>query len=230
MNNALNFLNDNAGALSVIFSGVVTLATAIYAALTWQLVSETRRLRKVQTEPKLEITLRSVNEAIHIQRLYVRNIGLGPALRITFNPRVVAGGDGGMALLLEFTEKNFFSTGISYLGPGEKRYSHYTQMHEDYDAKIASILAFDVSYYSSTKETYNETLVIDMSELKGSYQLGKPHLYSIAQSLEKLQKDVGHILSGFKRIRTDVYTSDDRAEEEKEMRERIEKARGGSGS
>ena len=230
MADLLKFLNDNSGALSVIFTGVVTLATAVYAALTWQLVSETRRMRKVQTEPKLEITLRSVDEAIHIQRLHVRNIGLGPALQIAFSPKVLAGGDGGKALLEELTETNFFRTGISYLGPGEERYSHYTQMHENHDAKVASVLAFDVSYRSATNETYSETLVIDMSERKGSYQLGKPHLYSIAQSLEKLQKDLGHVVSGFKRIRADVYSSDDRAAEKKAMQEQIEKARAERGA
>jgi hypothetical protein len=155
---------------------------------------------------------------------------LGPALQITFNPKVLAGGDGGKTLLDELTETNFFRTGVSYLGPGEERYSHYTQMHEDHDAKVASVLAFDVSYRSATNETYSETLVIDMSERKGSYQLGKPHLYSIAQSLEKLQKDLGHVVSGFKRIRADVYTSDDRTEEKKAMREQLEKARAERGA
>jgi len=32
-----------------------------------------------------------------------------------------------------------------------------------------------------------------MSEMKGGYQLGRPILYSIAQSLEKIQKDIAHI-------------------------------------
>ena len=225
MGDMFEFLNDNSGALTVIFTGVVTLATAVYAALTWQLVSETRRMRKVQTEPKLEITLRSVDEAIHIQRLHVKNIGLGPALQIAFSPKVLSGGEGAKALLDELTQTNFFRSGISYLGPGEERYSHYTQMHENHDAKIASVLGFDVSYRSATNETYGETLVIDMSERKGSYQLGKPHLYSIAQSLEKLQKDLGHVVSGFKRIRADIYTSSDRAQEKRAIREQVERAR-----
>jgi len=56
-----------------------------------------------------------------------------------------------------------------------------------------------------------------MSEIKGRYQLGKPNLYSIANSLEKLQKDVGHIVSGFKRVKADVYSSVDRKEEREEM-------------
>jgi hypothetical protein len=120
MDTFLKFLAENSGALSVVFTGVVTIATAVYAVLTWQLVSETRRMRKVQTEPKLEITLRSVDEAIHIQRLHVRNIGLGPALGVNFDFKVISGAAGAEALLSELTETNFFHTGISYLGPGEE--------------------------------------------------------------------------------------------------------------
>lgn len=222
MDSIFDFLNKNSGALSVIFTAVVTLATGVYAILTWHLVSETRRMRKIQTEPKIEITLRPVDESINIQRLHVRNIGLGPALRITFKPMVLSGGDGAKALLDEFTETNFFRTGISYLSPGEERYSHYTQMHENHDKKIASIIAFEVSYCSATFEKYCETLTIDMSEYKGSYMLGTPHLYSIAKSLEKIQKDLASIVSGSRRIRTDVHTSQDRAAEQSAIRKKIE--------
>lgn len=56
MGDLLAFLNANSGALNVIFTGVVTIATAVYAVLTWKLVSETRQMREVQTEPKIEIT------------------------------------------------------------------------------------------------------------------------------------------------------------------------------
>lgn len=230
MTEILAFLNENAGALTVLFTGVVTIATAVYAGLTWVLVAETRKMRKVQTEPKLEITLRSVDEAIHIQRLHVRNIGLGPALQLKFKPKVIAGGDQAQVLVDEFTKTNFFHTGVSYLGPGEERYSHYTDMSKDHDHKVASVLAFDLSYKSAAGDTYSETLAIDMSEHKGAYKLGKPHLYSIALSLERLQKDLHHVVTGFKRIRTDIYTSEDRQAEQEASRERIERDRAERGA
>ncbi len=225
MSDLLAFLNQNSGALTVIFTGVVTVATAVYAVLTWQLVSETRQMRQVQTEPKVEISLRSVAEAIHIQRLHIRNIGLGPALNVTFHPKVLSGGDGAQSLLDELTETNFFRTGIGYLGPGEERYSHYTEMSENHDQKIASVIGFDLTYRSSTDKKYAETVVVDMSEQKGNYQLGKPHLYSIALSLDRLQKDLHNVVTGFKRIRADVYTSGDREAEQRAIRERIESER-----
>jgi hypothetical protein len=66
---------------------------------------------------------------------------------------------------------------------------------------------------------------MDMSEKKGSYQLGKPHLYAIALSLEKIQTDFRHVVTGFKRMRVDVHTSDDRKEESDELHERLEAER-----
>ena len=57
MNEILVFLNENAGALTVIFAAVVTLSTVSYAILTSVLVSETRNMREVQTEHTIQITI-----------------------------------------------------------------------------------------------------------------------------------------------------------------------------
>lgn len=227
MNEILSFLNTNSGALTVIFTAVVTIATAVYAMLTWQLVSETKLMRQTQTEPKIEITLKSLDIAIHITRLHVRNIGMGPALNLKLTPRVISGGESAENLIADFTETNFFKTGVSYFGPGEERLSHYTEMTKDYDGKIESVIVFDVQYQSVTGKNYKDILSIDMSEHKGMYQLGKPHLYSIAQSLEAIQKDIDRIASGFKRLRTDVYTSEDRKIENEALRKRFENEHAG---
>lgn len=213
----LEFLNKNSGALTVLFTAVVTISTVIYSVLTGKLVSETKRMRQVQTEPKIEVTIKSFDFAIHIVRLHVRNIGLGPALNVKFNPQVLSGSDAAQALLAEFTQSNFFKIGLNYFGPGQERYSHYTQMTQGHDGKIASVLAIDISYESTTGVKYKEQALIDMSELKGEYQLGTPNLYSIAKSLEKIQTDISHITSGYKKISTQVYTAEDRLKDQEEQ-------------
>ena len=213
MTELLEFLNKNSGALTVLFTAVVTVATAVYAALTWVLVNETRMMREVQTEPKLQVTVSSFDFAIHIVRLHIRNVGLGPALNVTFKPKVLSGGQSAEKLLDEFTDVNFFNVGLKHFGPGQERVSAYTQLTEDHDGKMASILAIDVIYGSATGKNYSDSLLVDMSELKGGYQLGKPNAYAIAQSLEELQKDIHHLTTGFHRIKANIYTSEDRAEE-----------------
>lgn len=216
MTELLVFLNTNSGALTVLFTAVVTVATAVYAALTWVLVKETRMMREVQTEPKLQITVTSFDFAIHIVRLHVRNIGVGPALDVTFKPKVLSGGQSAERLLAEFTDVNFFSVGLKHFGPGQERVSAYTQLTKDHDGKMASVLAIDVTYRSATGRNYSDSLVVDMSELKGGYQFGKPHAYAIAQSLEKMQTDIHHLSTGFHRITANIHTSEDRAEERAE--------------
>jgi len=137
-------------------------------------------------------------------------------LNVTFKPKVLAGGQSAEKLLAEFVDVNFFSIGLKHFGPGQERVSAYTQLTEDRDGKMASVLAIDVTYRSATGKRYSDSLVVDMSELKGDYQLGKPHAYAIAQSLEKMQKDIHHLTTGFHRIKANIYTSEDREEERAE--------------
>jgi len=224
LTNILNFLKQNSEALTVIFTAVVTLSTVVYATLTALLVSETRKMRKVQTEPKIHITIDSFDCAIDIVRLNIQNIGLGPASKLQFHPSVISGGESAEKLLRELTESNFFNTGLRYFGPGQNVYSSYTKTTEDFEGKLSSILSFKLNYKSATGEKHNEEIILDMSELKGRYQLGKPNLYAIAQSLEKMQIDVGHIANGFNRVQADIYSSEDR----KTKREEMEKTSEGS--
>jgi len=142
--------------------------------------------------------------------------------------RFSLGGAAARELLDEFTQSNFFKIGLNYFGPGQERYSHYTQMTQGHDGKIESVLAIDISYESTTGVKYKEQAMIDMSELKGEYQLGKPNLYSIAKSLEKMQQDISHITSGHKKIGAQIYTAEDRQKEQEERRAFIEEATRGN--
>jgi hypothetical protein len=212
----LDYLNKNSGAFSVLFSAVVTIATVFYSILTLRLVSETRKMRQVQTEPKLEIIVKPFDFAINIVRLHVRNIGLGPALNVKFKPKVLSGGDGAQSLLQEFTQTNFFKIGLNYFGPGQEMHSNFTQLSQNHESKMSSVLLFDLEFENVTGVKYKEQAIIDMSELRGIGQLGTPNLYSIAKSLEKIKDDFANVTSGFRKINTNIFTSEDRAKEQEE--------------
>jgi hypothetical protein len=219
----LNYLNQNSGALTVIFTGVVSLSTVVYAVLTAKLVKETRRMRQAQTEPKIQVVIKPRDEWINIVHIYIRNIGLGPAYDISFNVSAEAGGEGAQALIDDFTKANFFLIGLKYLGPGQEIVPGYSQITKDFDQKIKSILVFTVQYRDATNNKYQETFRIDFSEFKGLKQLGKPHLYAIAQLLEKIQSDFHNLATGFNRIKADIYNSADREVEQKELEEHFNK-------
>ncbi|WP_302796440.1 hypothetical protein [Hafnia paralvei] len=220
----LNFLNENSGALTVLFTGVVTISTVVYSILTGKLVSETTKMRQVQTEPKIEVTIKSFDNAINIVRLHIRNIGLGPAINVTFNLKVISGGQIAQVLVDEFTKSNFLNIGLKYFGPGQERYSHYTQLTQQYNEKIESVLVIEISYQSTTGVKYIEQSIIDMSELKGAYQLGTPNLYSMAKSLEKIQKDISKIASEHKKISAHIYTAKDRQIEKDDLKVHLQQS------
>jgi hypothetical protein len=213
MSDFLATLNTNSGALTVVFSAVVTLATVVYALLTWKLVAETRLMREVQTEPKIEVVPTSPEIAFHLLRLHIRNVGLGPALDLKFAFQVLSGNDAAKNLIEDFSKTNFLKTGLAYFGAGQERFSHFTEMNRDHDEKIAAVIAVDLSYRSVTGKKYKEIFVIDLSEYKGAYQLGRPYLYWIAKSLDKLQESVDLISSGYRRLKMDVFTAEDRISE-----------------
>jgi hypothetical protein len=68
----------------LLFSGVVALSTLVYAILTWKLVSETSKMRKVQTEPSLHVFIQPRDEHNEITDMFIQNTGMGVARNIKF--------------------------------------------------------------------------------------------------------------------------------------------------
>jgi hypothetical protein len=210
----VTYLNSNSGALIVVFTAVVTISTVAYAILTWSLVSETKKMREVQTEPRIEITLKPLDFAINVVRLHIRNIGLGPAKNIRFTSYVSSGGEVAEKVLEEFNRTNFLMAGLKYFGPGHELHSRHVQVTKDFGSIVESVLIYDVEYESITGKRYKDQATIDISELKGMKRPGKPSLYAIAQSIEAIQAEFSHVVSGFKKIHTHVYTAEDRDREQ----------------
>lgn len=222
MTSIVDFLNNNSGALTLIFTIVVALSTVFYVALTAKLVSETRKIREVQTEPKIHITTET-DSALVVVRLNIKNIGLGPAGDLQFYPKILSGGKSAENLLKEFTGSNFFKTGLRHLGPGQNVYSMYSKIREDLEGKLSSVFLFKLEYKSATGRQYDEEIIVDMGERKDDYRIGESDLHSIAKSLEEIQKDLHHIVTGFRRVSADVYSSTDRKREQEEQEKRYRK-------
>ena len=72
--------------LTIAFTGVVAVSTVVYAVLTWKLVSETRSMRRAQTDPRVSVHVEA-NEQAGGGRidLVIRNEGQGAAEEIHFD-------------------------------------------------------------------------------------------------------------------------------------------------
>ncbi|MGH8856650.1 MAG: hypothetical protein ACREXG_01240 [Polaromonas sp.] len=223
----LDQINKNSGALSAIFSGVVTVATVIYAWLTAKLVNETRRMREAQTEPHIQVTYRTRDEWINLLDVAVRNIGLGPAYDITFQLRAEHIGDGTNDLVDSLGKLGCFSNGLAYLGPNQEFSSFWTSLMDGHASKLDTRVLVNCRYRSATGTRYEIQCVLDLSELKGISRIGEPPLLKIGKQLESMAKDLNHLTTGFKRLKVDGFTQADREAElaawEMERAEFVEK-------
>jgi len=204
-----------------VFSGVVGISTGVYAFLTWKLVSETKKMREVQTEPRVWVGIYTREESIHLKDLVIQNIGMGPAYNITFE------------IIPDFeylngkflSNLNLFKDGLRYLAPNQKVQFFLTNMLENWDKKIKTPFNVGVYYQNSLGRKLEDHYTIDFSLLVGLAYVGEPPLQKIAKNVEEMQKDLGRVSSGFNRIKTIVYTKQDIDEEEKAILERIKQSR-----
>ncbi|MCD6214741.1 MAG: hypothetical protein J7J46_07180 [Candidatus Desulfofervidus sp.] len=211
----VEFLNENSGAFAVIFSAVVAIATVVYAILTWRLVSETRKMREAQTEPKVSVTIQPREEWINLIDMVIQNIGLGPAYNIKFeiNP------DFEYMKGKFLSELGFMKNGLKYLAPNQKLQFFLTI--ENFEEKTKKSFEIRVTYQNSIGKTYKDVYTIDFSQLIGLSQLGEePPLYKIAKNVEEIKKDIHHLSTGFHKIKVIRYTKEDVEEETKQLLER----------
>jgi len=116
--------------------------------------------------------------------------------------------------------------GLKYLAPNQKLQFFLTNMAEDYEEKIKKPFVIKVTYQNSVSKKYEDSYLIDFSQLPGLLQLGEPPLYKIAKNIENIQKDLHNLSTGFHRMKVIVYTKEDVEEEMKQLLERNNKKEG----
>lgn len=210
----LNWINQNNGLLTLLFSFIVTLSTVVYAYLTWKLVVETKKMRETQTEPKVIIRIDPREDWLNFIDLSIQNIGSGTAHNISFEIDTVNSTNPSSSLIKELYEINFIKKGIGFLPPGKRISTFYTSMVEGFEDKGKSVLSVKVSYRSETGTEYNETFLLNFVEFVGMKQLGKPPAYEIAEYLKKISETISN-LSSSKRLKIDIYDKEDRSDEQK---------------
>jgi hypothetical protein len=213
----LEFLNENSGAFAVIFSALVAIATIVYAILTWRLVSETRKMRESQTEPKLSVTIQPREEWINLIDMVIKNIGLGPAYNIKFKVKPDFEYKKGKFL----SDLGFMKNGLRYLAPNQKIQFFLTSMIDNFEEKVKNSFEIKIIYQNSIAKKYEDVYVIDFSHLIGLSQLGEPPLYKLAKNIEKIQKDIHHLSTGFHKMKVIRYTKEDIEEETKQLFQQI---------
>jgi len=214
----LEFLNKNSGAFALIFSFFVAGATVMYAILTRKLVSETKKMREAQTEPKISVTIQPSDHWLMIINMVIQNIGLGPAYNISFKINPDFEFDKGEFL----SELGFIKRGLNYLAPNQKLQFILTFLSDDFKEKINKVFEVTVCYRNRINKEYTDVYLLDFSQLIG-LNASQPPLYRLAKNIETIQNDIHDLSTGYKRIKVIRYSQKDVDKENKLLEEQWKK-------
>ena len=212
----INWLNANDGA-------IVGIATVVLVGITGYYAYLTRRLLKASDTPEIAVSLRPHEGYIHCVMLCIENIGTGAARDIQFQTDLSFKPDGERAL----EEVGFLKNGIDYLGPKEKIEHFLVSVIGKLDKLKETPLEIGVTYTDSVKLKYRHKRAfrLDFSEDEGFKRIGKHPLFEIARATKDIQKDLSHIITGFRKpiilteplsdhlLRQDVDSLESRIEE-----------------
>jgi hypothetical protein len=179
-------------------------------------------MRESQTEPKISIFLQISRVGIHFIDLVIKNIGLGPAYNVKFE------------VLEEFNVKgdrklsdiDFIHEGIKYMPPDYGVETYFLQLVGDnYKETIDKNIIIKAIYENTEGKTISEIINLNMSQFKGIQRLGDDPVNTISKNIEKIQRNIDLLSSGFHHLQIDTYTSKDREKIKIERQKQFEELR-----
>ena len=197
------------------------MSTVVYAGLTWRLVSETRRMREAQTEPRVSVRVELAERVGQGGlELVIRNEGQGPAQNIQF------GFEGDPTY---FTENGLeqpidqipvIKNGLPYLGPSQ----HFRVLlgwlfGDAFERASQEPWTFHIDYENPLGKSQRGRYTLDFSQFSGLMVGGGPPLVKIEKHLEALQKDLHHLTTGFRKLHVLTQTRDEFRKEMEDLRE-----------
>lgn len=219
-----SYLNQNAGALQAIFALVVAVATVVYAWLTYKLVAETRRMRRAQSEPRIEVFFRPSDISVNFLEFVVKNIGLGAAYDIKFSVEPGRASDTLPKLVARLEAIQVLRTGMSFLAPSQEFFSFWDSLFGVAEPALNAPIRIRTSWKDAAGAEFEAIHVLNLQELLGMSRIGKQPMQVVAESLEALAKSIQGVVEN-RRLGINAYDSEDREREAKELREYFDAAR-----
>lgn len=231
----ITLTNDTLSAwVSALATVVIAILTIFLAKETWELrqvqLSQIEQIRKNSIKPNIDIFLKSTAVSFNFIDVHIVNNGAGVAQNIKFNfsnknPDAL---DVYQYINEIFNKLSILNNGISSLASGEKRTSYvlsFIELHRKFSDKALKYQSsVDITYQDSEGKSYSSCAFFNFSEYDGITEFGGGDpLYKISSTLESIKKDIEKFFSGYKRLKADIYTSDDRKKEIELQEERRKK-------
>ena len=200
----IDWLNSNSGAVNAMLASLLVATTIVYAYLTRRLVLESRALREMTMRPALVVTAEIDKTHINLFNFRVENIGGGAArsIRLRTSREFMCGNN------RPLHELGLFKRAIPLLGPGRNIETFLANAIEMYQEPQQE-LEVTAEYEDAAGRKFEETFLVDFAAFENLSRVGEAPLHTIAKSIEKLQKSIGNLSSGTKKLSVLVYSQDD---------------------
>ena len=198
----IDWLNSNSGAVNAILAAILVVITGVYAYLTRRQVLESKELREMTIRPALVVTAEIHEIHINLINFRVENIGGGAArnIRLRTSREFMIGNDRSL------NELGLFKRGIPLLSPGRNIETFLASAFKLLQQEPLEVTA---EYEDATGRKIEETFLVDFAAFENLSRVGEAPLHTIAKSIEKLQKSIGNLSSGTKKLSVLVYSQDD---------------------
>lgn len=184
---------------NVVITGFLLYATYEYAQLTEELVSETNKMRKAQTQPNVYTAIQPVDELNETLEFFIQNIGSGAAYNIKFiDPPVFQYAEG------KFLSKvHLIDNEIEFLAPNQKMQVFMMQSFKIFELNSKDPINIKIEYKDSEGEEFKRnykidfSIVLDVQRMTDKYTSFEKNLLD---NTEGINKSLHNISSNVKTI------------------------------
>jgi len=178
----------NSDTYLVIFSGVVAIATCVYAGLTWSLVTETKRLRCAQTDPRVSVSIEPNESVSYCADMVVENVGSGGAHDVRFElSRDIEPSEG-----YRLSEMSLMKDGVAYLAPRQRIRFFLCDMKVPSDGGegVQDPITVGVRYSDAAGKRLNAEYRLEFEPILHLLRLGEPELAKMRRELKETRKAI----------------------------------------
>lgn len=214
------FIVKHLDTIVTFISAIAALLTAIATFFLWRvtrlLAVETKRMVDASAQPHVVVTLDPNPWAAFYFDINIANSGNAPAynIEVTFDPPLVNAE--------HRQEQNVPFSRVSVLKNGQSLNSSLCKYEQIKDQVYSVTVSWSKKPNNSEKEvhTYN----YNMKSFEGISYLGARNpMTQIAEQIKKIREDWRPISQGNKKIKSDIFSQNDRDEESRLIQERHQK-------
>ena len=183
-----NWLDLHSGAVQAITTVILVIVTAIYAWYTKKIVEITIKNENKRNEPKIIAHLESDEDWLNLVYLVIRNYGRSVAKNVTFNVNE------NIELIHDkkLSELRFFKNGVKYFTPHRIIKLPIISMVGKGEGLFLKDIKLVIRYENDEGKQFVNESQLDFNALP-EYQIGKPPIYEIANSIKDIKKSLDQI-------------------------------------